>query len=36
LIWYYRTSNPAVSELGRSTLDRLLGDPDIRMPFDGQ
>jgi aminoglycoside phosphotransferase (APT) family kinase protein len=36
LIWYYRKSNPAVSELGRSTLDRLLGDPDIRMPFDGQ
>ncbi|WFR84224.1 aminoglycoside phosphotransferase family protein [Arthrobacter sp. Y-9] len=25
LVWYYRESNPDMSDLGRSTLDRLLG-----------
>lgn len=25
LVWYYRVSNPVMAELGRSTLDRLLG-----------
>jgi aminoglycoside phosphotransferase (APT) family kinase protein len=35
LVWYYRTSNPAVSELGRSTLDRLLSDPDVRASTQG-
>jgi len=29
LVWYYVRSNPAMSALGRSTLDRLLGDPDL-------
>lgn len=29
LVWYYERSNPAMSELGRSTLARLLGDPEI-------
>jgi len=29
LIWYYRTSNPVSSELGRSTLDRLLNDAEL-------
>ncbi len=29
LVWYYVASNPAMSELGRSTLDRLLNDPVI-------
>ena len=29
LVWYYRFSNPAMSALGRSTLARLLDDPDI-------
>jgi aminoglycoside phosphotransferase (APT) family kinase protein len=28
LVWYYRTSSPAISALGESTLDRLLSDPD--------
>jgi aminoglycoside phosphotransferase (APT) family kinase protein len=26
LIWYYRESNPGMSELGRSTLNRILDD----------
>jgi aminoglycoside phosphotransferase (APT) family kinase protein len=26
LVWYYRESNPAMSELGRSTLSRILDD----------
>lgn len=26
LVWYYRESNPAMSELGRSTLARILED----------
>jgi len=30
LVWYYRDSNPAMSELGRCTLRRLLGDAEIR------
>ncbi|MHA7200327.1 aminoglycoside phosphotransferase family protein [Arthrobacter alkaliphilus] len=27
LVWYYESSNPAMSALGRSTLARLLADP---------
>lgn len=27
LVWYYRTTNPAMSALGRSTIARLLEDP---------
>ncbi|MCZ9881189.1 phosphotransferase [Arthrobacter sp. B2a2-09] len=27
LVWYYADSNPTMSALGRSTLDRLLTDP---------
>ncbi|MGM7777670.1 aminoglycoside phosphotransferase family protein [Arthrobacter sp. KNU-44] len=27
LVWYYAESNPTMSALGRSTLDRLLTDP---------
>jgi len=30
LVWYYRDTNPAMSELGRSTLSRLLDDPELR------
>jgi aminoglycoside phosphotransferase (APT) family kinase protein len=29
LVWYYQKSNPGMSALGRSTLDRLLDDPDL-------
>lgn len=29
LVWYYRESNPGMSALGRSTLSRLLSDPEI-------
>ena len=29
LVWYYQESNPGMSALGRSTLDRLLDDPDL-------
>ncbi|MGX5827764.1 aminoglycoside phosphotransferase family protein [Mesorhizobium sp. 43Arga] len=29
LVWYYRRTNPAMSALGRSTLSRILDDPDI-------
>ncbi|BCG79464.1 aminoglycoside phosphotransferase family protein [Mesorhizobium sp. 113-3-3] len=29
LVWYYRLTNPAMSVLGRSTLSRILDDPDI-------
>lgn len=29
LVWYYRLSNPAMATLGRSTLSRLLDDPEI-------
>jgi aminoglycoside phosphotransferase (APT) family kinase protein len=29
LVWYYRDTNPAMSELGRSTLARLMVDPDL-------
>lgn len=29
LVWYYRITNPAMSALGRSTLARILDDPDI-------
>jgi aminoglycoside phosphotransferase (APT) family kinase protein len=29
LVWYYQDSNPAMSELGRSTLQRLLDAPEI-------
>jgi aminoglycoside phosphotransferase (APT) family kinase protein len=27
LVWYYERSNPAMSRLGRSTLERILADP---------
>jgi aminoglycoside phosphotransferase (APT) family kinase protein len=30
LVWYYRNSNPAMAQLGRSTLARLLADPVVR------
>jgi aminoglycoside phosphotransferase (APT) family kinase protein len=29
LVWYYRESNTGMSALGRSTLRRLLSDPEI-------
>jgi len=29
LVWYYRDSNPEMSMLGRSTLSRILSDPEI-------
>lgn len=29
LVWYYRESNPGMSALGRSTLARVLHDPDL-------
>jgi len=29
LVWYYRESNPGMSGLGRSTLSRILGDPEF-------
>ena len=32
LVWYYRESNPGMSELGRSTLNRILEAPDGSAP----
>lgn len=29
LVWYYEESNPSMSELGRSTLGRILAAPDL-------
>jgi hypothetical protein len=29
LVWYYRTSNPRMAALGRSTLGRLLDDSEV-------
>jgi aminoglycoside phosphotransferase (APT) family kinase protein len=29
LVWYYRDTNPTMSALGRSTLCRILEDPEI-------
>ncbi len=29
LVWYYRTSNPGMSAVGRRTLARILGDLDL-------
>lgn len=29
LVWYYTTSNPVMATLGRTTLNRLLTDPEI-------
>ena len=29
LVWYYRESNPGMSALGRSTLHRILSDPEL-------
>lgn len=29
LVWYYRESNPGMSALGRSTLERILSDPEV-------
>ncbi|TIT77710.1 MAG: aminoglycoside phosphotransferase, partial [Mesorhizobium sp.] len=26
LVWYYRSTNPAMSALGRSTLSRIIDD----------
>lgn len=33
LVWYYQVSNPAMSVLGRSTLNRLLVDPEMAAPL---
>jgi hypothetical protein len=27
LVWYYASSNPVMSRLGRATLDRILAAP---------
>ncbi|GAA1337446.1 aminoglycoside phosphotransferase family protein [Arthrobacter roseus] len=35
LVWYYRDSNPGMSALGRSTLDRLTSDPEILALCEG-
>ncbi|GAT71758.1 Mll1809 protein [Microbacterium sp. HM58-2] len=32
LVWYYRVSNPGMSALGRSTLHRILTDPEVGNP----
>lgn len=32
LVWYYRTTNPTMAALGRSTLARLLADEEIAGP----
>jgi aminoglycoside phosphotransferase (APT) family kinase protein len=29
LVWYYRTSNPGMAFLGRSTISRILADPEL-------
>jgi aminoglycoside phosphotransferase (APT) family kinase protein len=29
LVWYYEKTNPAMSELGKSTLTRIMTDPEI-------
>jgi hypothetical protein len=29
LVWYCRDTNPAISELGRNTLQRLIDDTDV-------
>lgn len=29
LVWYYRESNPAMAELGRTTVQRVLQDNDV-------
>lgn len=29
LVWYYEQSNPTMAELGRSTVQRVLGDQDV-------
>lgn len=31
LVWYYTDSNPTMSALGRSTLNRLLADPNLSL-----
>jgi aminoglycoside phosphotransferase (APT) family kinase protein len=31
LVWYYRRSNPVMSALGRSTLMRVLDDPELGL-----
>ncbi|MCX6498119.1 MAG: aminoglycoside phosphotransferase family protein [Arthrobacter sp.] len=31
LVWYYADSNPTMSALGRSTLNRLLTDPNLSL-----
>ena len=30
LVWYYLESNPGMSALGRSTLERLLDAPELQ------
>jgi aminoglycoside phosphotransferase (APT) family kinase protein len=29
LVWYYHRTNPSMSALGRTTLQRLIDDPEI-------
>ncbi|MFD5224962.1 hypothetical protein ACFWHT_04990 [Microbacterium sp. NPDC058342] len=29
LVWYYEVSNPAMAQLGRSTVRRVLSDRDV-------
>jgi aminoglycoside phosphotransferase (APT) family kinase protein len=29
LVWYYRRSNPVMADLGRTTLARIMIDPDL-------
>ncbi len=29
LVWYHRESNPPMARLGRSTIARLLADPEV-------
>lgn len=36
LVWYYVDTNPVMSALGRSTLERILADPDLRAVTQAQ
>jgi aminoglycoside phosphotransferase (APT) family kinase protein len=29
LVWYYRQTNPVMADLGRTTLARIMTDPDV-------
>ncbi|WP_194411112.1 phosphotransferase [Microbacterium cremeum] len=31
LVWYYATTNPSMSRLGRSTIDRILAAPELNL-----